>query len=207
LHHACAIDSQTKLPLIDPESFEKNTSKAKKILESVSGARVVGYRAPNALIAGWMLDSLRRLNFCYDSSVCVNSLYNKSDAVLQTVSSYPYHPGAGVLESGGSEPFLEFPWPYWDLFGLKIPTTGGPMLRFLGSHVVLKWLEQSLRRGTTIFYFHPIDISDEKFPRIGKNRPFYWAIKGAVIEKRIERIIRVLKSQDVVTKPIRDLLE
>ncbi len=35
---------------------------------------------------------------------------------------------------------------YWNVFGFKIPTSGGPMLRFLGARIILKGLKQSLRR-------------------------------------------------------------
>ena len=75
---------------------------------------------------------------------------------------------------------MEFPWAYWNVFGFnfKIPTSGGPMLRFLGAHVILKGLKQSLPRGQTVFYFHPIDISNEKFLEVGKGRPLYWIVKG-----------------------------
>ena len=67
------------------------------------------------------------------------------------------------------------------------------MLRFLGAHMMLKGLKQSLKRGNTVFYFHPIDISHEKFPQIGKGRPMYWAIKGNIVENRIEYILSNLK--------------
>lgn len=206
LTHACKIDPTTKQPLMSLDVFERNTQVAKRLLEKESGEAILGYRAPNALVAGWMIDSLKRLNFSYDSSVCVNSFYNKSDSTLQNVSSYPYNPQTGGLEPGGPGSFIEFPWAYWDLLGKKIPTSGGPMLRFLGSHIILKGLQQSLTRGNTIFYFHPLDIAREKFPNVGKNRPFYWAIKGKVVEKRIMHIIQALKSTDIEIKPIRDLL-
>lgn len=207
LHHACNIDSQTKKPLINQEDFEQRTQKAKNILEKVSGEKVVGYRAPNALIGGWMLDSLENLGFKYDSSVCVNSLYNKSDSSLQNISSYPYHPQSGSLEPGGTKKFVEFPWAYWNLLGIKVPTSGGPMLRFLGSHVILKGLQQSIKRGHTIFYFHPLDISEGKFPNIGNKRPLYWIIKGKLVENRVHHIIKLLKNKNVTVKPIRDILE
>jgi len=58
------------------------------------------------------------------------------------------------------------------------------MLRFFGAHVVLNGLKQSLKRGDTVFYFHPIDISSERFPSICKGRPLYWMIKGRVVEKK-----------------------
>ncbi len=154
---------------------------------------MIGYRAPNALVGGWMLDSLEKMGFKYDSSVCINSLYNKMDAAPKNVSTYPYYPMEGSLEKGTDRNFTEYPWAYYDLAGFKIPTTGGPMLRFLGSHMILRGLRQSLKRGDTVFYFHSIDISNERFPQIGRGRPFYWAIKGNTVEKKIRHILNGLK--------------
>ncbi|NYT18770.1 MAG: polysaccharide deacetylase family protein [Methanosarcinales archaeon] len=203
-HHACNIDPKTKEPLESAEEFESVTLKAKKILEKISGEEVTGYRAPNALVGGWMLDSLEKIGFKYDSSVCVNSLYNKTDSPLEGVSTYPYHPTVGGLEPGEYRDFIEFPWAYYDI-GFKIPTSGGPILRFLGSHLILKGLKQSLNRGHTVFYFHPIDISDEKFPEVGRGRPFYWAIKGKIVEDRIRYILKNLKNSDVEFKKLSDV--
>ena len=200
LHHACKIDSKTKEPLMSVKEFEERTRKAKRMLESVCKEEVVGYRAPNALVGGWMRDSLEKMGFKYDSSVCVNSLYNKTDSSLKGVSSYPYHPKKNGLESGEEKErdFVEFPWAYWNVFGFKIPTAGGPMLRFLGAHVMLKGLNQSTKRGHTVFYFHPIDISNEKFPAVGKGRPLYWVIKGEVVEKRLRYLLKALKHVNTV---------
>ncbi|KAF5421293.1 MAG: Peptidoglycan/xylan/chitin deacetylase, PgdA/CDA1 family [Candidatus Methanomarinus sp.] len=106
LHHECKIDPKTKEPLMSTEEFETRTLKAKKILEKVNGEKVVGYRAPNALIGGWMLDSLEKIGFKYDSSVCVNSLYNKTNSFLKDVSSVPYKPKMGSLEPGENRDFF-----------------------------------------------------------------------------------------------------
>jgi len=206
LHHACKIDPKTKEPLMSVDKFEERTKKAKQMLERVCKEEVIGYRAPNALIGGWMLNSLRKIGFKYDSSVCVNSLYNKTDSSLSGVSSYPYYPKKNSLdlkigeEKERGHDFVEFPWAYWNVFGFnfKIPTAGGPMLRFLGAHVMLKGLKQSTKRGHTVFYFHPIDISNEKFPEVGKGRPLYWVIKGEVVEKRIRYIVKNLKNNNVM---------
>jgi len=198
LHHSCVIDSRTKKPLINPDDFRRVTAKAKGDLERISGERVIGYRAPNALIAGWMIDVLEDLGFRYDSSVSVNSFYNKSDSALKGVSSAPYYPAHNELEPTDYRNFVEFPWPYYDV-GLKIPTGGGPMLRFLGAHVIYRGLKQSLQRGHTVFYFHPIDISTESFPNIGNNRPFYWIIKGEVVEGRIRYILSRLSDVEWTT--------
>lgn len=199
--HACVLDPKTKIPLKTIEEFEATTRKAKKILESISGQEVVGYRAPNGLVTGWMLDSLEKIGFKYDSSVSVNSLYNKSDSPLRAVSSFPYYPAPCSLEpTCKKRNFIEFPWAYYDM-GIKLPTYGGPTLRFLGSHLTFKGIKQSLNRGHTIFYFHPIDISREKFPSVGNGRPLYWSIKGKIVEKRLRTVFKEFES--VAKVPLR----
>jgi peptidoglycan/xylan/chitin deacetylase (PgdA/CDA1 family) len=187
-HHGCAIDSKTKKALMSQEAFKDTTMKAKMALEKICGEKVVGYRAPNAMIAGWMIDSLEEMGFLYDSSISVNSLYNKTDSELKGVTTVPYCPIQHGLEPTPYRPFLEFPFSYYDI-GLKIPTSGGPMLRFLGAHIMHRGIRQSLKRGHSGFYFHPIDISTEPFPRVGKGRPLYWMIKGEVVEKRIKFLL------------------
>lgn len=197
--HTCVLDTKTKKTLISVEDFEATTLKAKRLLERISGQEVVGYRAPNGAVTGWMLDSLEKIGFKYDSSVSVNSLYNKSDSSLRAVSSFPYYPASGSLEpTYEKRNFVEFPWAYYDM-GIKIPTYGGPTLRFLGSHLIFKGLKQSLNRGHTIFYFHPIDISQEKFPPVGKRRPFYWTIKGKIVEERLRYVFNKLENTEKVT--------
>jgi len=193
LDHSCKIDPTTKLPLFSPQEFRERTLRAKMILEKATGQKIIGYRAPTALIGGWMIDVLEEIGFMYDSSVSVNSLYNKSDSSLLGVTSAPYFPQAGSLQPAPHRNIIEFPWSYYSFGGCKVPASGGPMLRFLGAYMILKGLEQSLGRGNAVFYFHPIDISCENFPKTGKGRPLYWMIKGDIIEKRITYILKNLK--------------
>jgi len=189
LHHACKIHPRTKQPLMSPVEFEERTLHAKKMLEKASGQEVIGYRAPAAYVAGWMLDSLEKLGFKYDSSVNVNSFFNKTDSSLRSVDTRPYYPQRGSLESGDNKRILELPWPYFKI-GLRFPTGGGPMLRFLGTNYIATGLKQSLKMGNTLVYFHSIDISNEKFPSgFSFRRPFYWALKGKTVERRIKYLL------------------
>jgi peptidoglycan/xylan/chitin deacetylase (PgdA/CDA1 family) len=206
LHHACNIDPETKSHLFNDHIFSERTIRAKKLLESISGEPVLGYRAPNAYIGGWMINILEDLGFKYDSSICVNSLYNKTDSNLDGVSSAPYYPEYDGLRAIPHRNFLEFPWAFWEILGLKIPTSGGPALRFFGAQIIKNGLMQSLNRGSTIFYFHPLDISNEKFPRIGHKRPFYWVIKGKIIEDRIIHIINYFKNRKTPIKELREVI-
>jgi len=204
LHHECIIDPKTKNTLMEQKTFEKKTRAAKSILEKLAGTSVIGYRAPNAFIAGWMIDRLEKMGFLYDSSVSVNSLYNKTDSLLTDVGSSPYFPvKTELVPSHDVREIIECPFAYYDI-GIKIPASGGPMLRFLGETVIYRGLIQSLRRGTTIFYFHPIDISYEKFPAVGNNRPFYWLIKGRNVENRIEKILQ--KTANIPKVMLRDVI-
>ncbi|MBP2133115.1 peptidoglycan/xylan/chitin deacetylase (PgdA/CDA1 family) [Methanomicrobium sp. W14] len=207
LEHACKIDPKTKKPLFTTEEFEKRTKEAKKLLENASGQKVIGYRAPNVLIAGWMLDSLEKIGFRYDSSICVNSFYNKSDSDLDGVGTIPYFPIEGGLVPGNKKrDIIEVPWAYLNTFGFRIPVSGGPMLRFLPSGLLKKGLIQSMKEGPAVMYFHPIDISNKSFPKIGKGRPFYWMIKGDVVEKRIVSLIDAFNKSGVNFCNLRDLM-
>ncbi len=67
------------------------------------------------------------------------------------------------------------------------------MLRFLNAGLILRGLNQSLQRGHAVLYFHPIDISNSKFPGIGRGRPFYWLFKGEIVERKIRHILTSLR--------------
>lgn len=194
LHHDNAVDSDTKAPRFSETDYERRIDEAKRILEDASGQEVTGFRAPGAYVGGWTLDVLDDLGFEYDSSVAVNSLYNKTDSALGGVDTAPYSPARGTLVPGGANSdreFTEYPWPYYDVAGVKLPTGGGPMLRLFGHRLVERGLRQSLRRGHTGLYFHPLDVARESFPSVGNNRrrPGYWAFKGERTERRIRKLL------------------
>lgn len=191
LHHATAIDPDTKEPLFDRGEYRERIATAKRKLEDASGQDVTGFRAPNAYVAGWMLDVIEDLGFEYDSSVARNSLFNKTDSALDGVGSRPYVPEPGSLTPGGDRSLVELPWPYWKLGPVSIPTGGGPLIRLFGETVVTQGVAQSLDRGPSSFYFHPIDIARETFPSVGRSRrrPLYWLGKGATAERRIRSLL------------------
>lgn len=206
LHHACKIHPITKKPLFTKAEFKERTIIAKKVLEKASGQIITGYRAPNAYVAGWMLDILEEIGFQYDSSVSVNSIYNKTDSSLKSVNTRPYYPIYGGLETGSKERgILEIPWPYFNMV-LKWPTSGGPVLRYFGSRYILKGLNASLKRGNSIIYFHPIDISDETFPMNGTiPRKIFWINKNHKILEKIRYTLNHINHQTATLKELRML--
>ena len=198
LTHFPKFNPATKQPNFTPTEFKAHTTEARNILEDLAGRRVSGYRAPNAYIAGWMLDALEELGFAYDSSVAVNSLYNKTDEPqLVGVDTRPYFPARGSLRCGTTpRGIIEFPWPYFEIAGLKIQSAGGPYLRFFGSGLVLAGLRQALRRGPTVFYFHPVDMCREPIPLpFSWKRPMMWWFKGDLVRRRIARVLDGIRGQ------------
>ena len=200
-HHACAVDPDTKEPRFDRREYERRIRDARERLADATGRDVVGFRAPGAYVGGWVLDVLEDLSFRYDSSVSVNSLYNKTDSDLARVTSEPYVPERGRLTPGGDRDLVEFPWPYYEVAGVKLPTAGGPFLRFLGSVPIRKGLRQSLRRGDTLFYVHPLDIARESFPVVGnsRRRPAYWSFAGRTTERRLRTVLASFKEDRLAT--------
>lgn len=194
LHHECAIDPDTKEPRFSREEYKKQIGKAKQKLEEATGQDVVGFRAPNAYVGGWVLDVLEELGFKYDSSVARNTLYNKTDQELTEVGTSPYVPKRGSLNPGGSRDLVELPWPFYDTGLGRIPTAGGPLIRLFGRRVVQAGVEQSLQRGSSVFYFHPIDIARHSFPEVGNTsrRPAYWLFKGKRTERRIRKLLNTV---------------
>ena len=206
LTHFPKFDPATRRPHFTPDEFRARTTEAKRILEDLAGRPVTGYRAPNAYIAGWMLDALEALGFTYDSSVSVNSLYNKTDAPrLDGVDTRPYAPRRGSLLPG-TEPrgIVEFPWPYLRLGPLRVQSAGGPYLRFFGAGMVRAGLRQSLRRGPTVFYFHPVDLCREPIPLpFSWRRPMLWWFKGDLVRHRVERVLDTLKGRTTAFEDLR----
>lgn len=191
LHHECTIDPDTKEPRFTREEYAERLQKAKAKLEAASGQRVTGYRAPGAYVGGWVLDVIEDIGFEYDSSVARNSLYNKTDQELSRIETTPYTPQRGSLDPGGDRDLVELPWPYYDVKIGKIPAAGGPLIRLFGRNVVQRGVHQSLSRGDSVFYFHPVDIARKSFPKVGntRRRPAYWLFKGKRAEKRIRNLL------------------
>jgi peptidoglycan-N-acetylglucosamine deacetylase len=198
LDHTCTLEMNTKKPRFSRSEFIERNRVAKNKIERVIGSKVYGYRAPNALFSEWMIEPLSKIGFEYDSSLGRNSLIKKND-VSFGYSSFPFNIGNGFN-------FFEVPFSYWNVLGFDIPTSGGPYLRFFGASIILQGLKQSLNRGSSVLYFHPIDISNKIFPSIGKGRPFYWAIKGDTVKIRLLHIIKSLIRKDVKFSTVHDMI-
>jgi polysaccharide deacetylase family protein (PEP-CTERM system associated) len=182
-----------------PQEFESETVESKKLLEDITGARVLGYRASTYSITKrslWALDILHEAGFVYDSSIFPirHDLYGIPDA--------PQVPAQITTPKGAS--IIEFPMSVAPYFGAKLPVSGGGYFRLLPywlTRAGLRKLNHQLARPF-IFYLHPWEV-DPGQPRVRtswKSRLRHYTNLGHT-EQRLRRLISEFKFA-----PVREVL-
>lgn len=138
--------------------FDSDIRRAKAILEELSSAAVVGYRAPSFSIGSknlWTLDSLARAGYRYSSSIYPirHDHYGMPDAPRFA------HPVSADL--------VEIPATTLRVLGRNIPSSGGGYFRLL-PYAASRWMLRRVNAvdgQAAVFYFHPWEI-DPQQPRI-----------------------------------------
>ncbi|PYO66353.1 MAG: polysaccharide deacetylase family protein [Gemmatimonadetes bacterium] len=144
-----------------PPAFRDSVRRAKYVLEDLSGAPVLGFRAPSfSIVPGreWALDVLIEEGYRYDSSL------------------FPVRrPGYGYANGQRDPHWLERPIgriaevPPTTLrrWGANLPAGGGAYFRLLPYALVRAALRDCERRGAPgTFYIHPWELDPEQ-PRLG----------------------------------------
>ncbi len=145
-----------------PKEFHDEALHSKNLLEDITGAAVLGYRAASYSIVRkslWALDTLVELGFAYDSSVFPvrHDLYGIPDA--KRVPHRMPTPGGGSI--------VEWPLAAATLLGFRLPVAGGGYFRLL-PYWLSRWGLESINRRDRqpfIFYLHPWEI-DPAQPRV-----------------------------------------
>lgn len=143
--------------LSETEFFD-DVSRAKQLLEDISGQTVKGYRAPSFSIGTgnlWAFDCLERAGYRYSSSI------------------YPIQhdhygmPDAPRFAHQVRRNLLEVPVTTATLFGRNLPASGGGYFRLM-PYPLSRWLLQRVNQQdaqSAIFYFHPWEIDADQ-PRV-----------------------------------------
>ena len=148
-----------------PAQFRSSIRRTKQLLESISGARVLGFRAPNySIVPGteWALDLLIEEGYEYDSSLFP----------IRRPGGYGYASAASdphwLTRAGGR--LRELPPATLRAAGLRLPAGGGAYFRLLPYALVQSALRQCERRGVPgTFYIHPWEIDPDQ-PRFAVPR-------------------------------------
>lgn len=182
-----------------PAEFESETRDSKALLEDTIGAQVLGYRASTYSITRkslWALDILHEAGFVYDSSIFPirHDLYGMPDA--------PRSPARIQTPKGAS--IIEFPMSTVDMFGVRLPVSGGGYFRLLPYWLTTRGLAKLNRQGQSfIFYLHPWEVDPEQ-PRIEtswKSRFRHYTNLDRC-ESRLRRLISEFRFA-----PVRDVLQ
>jgi len=145
----------------EPELFREDIRKARRILEEITGGKVIGYRAPSFSITDkslWALEILKEEGFLYDSSIFPirHDRYGIADAKRFIHK----------IDLGERGEVVEFPISTLRIFGANFPFAGGGYLRLLPAGVVKWGIKRLNKEGhPAIVYIHPWEIDPDQ-PRL-----------------------------------------
>lgn len=149
-HHLGCHSYQHELATrFTPEEFEKDTYKAKCLIEDVSGKCVDAFRVPSFSITKrnlWTFDIIAKLGFVYDCSVF---------PWVHEFGGIPDFPGrpASIASSNGL--LKEFPISLGRFFGRNIVYSGGGYFRIIPYNILSRMTREN---DYVMAYFHPSDF-------------------------------------------------
>ena len=143
---------------LTPREFREDVRRSKAQLETISGQRVRGYRAPSFSVTArslWALEVLAEEGFTWDASVFPirHDRYG-----IPTAPRHPYEIRPGLMEIPASTVRVA---------GANLPIAGGGYFRLLP----YAWTRWGMRRVNTtegkpiVFYLHPWEVDPEQ-PRL-----------------------------------------
>jgi len=142
-------------------AFAQDIGRAKKLLEDIGGAAVLGYRAPSFSIGTdnlWAFDTLAEAGYRYSSSIY---------PIKHDHYGMPDSPRFAHQRGSGAHSLMEIPVTTLRLGGRNFPSSGGGWFR-LFPYALSRWMLSEVNRQdrqSAIFYFHPWEI-DAGQPRI-----------------------------------------
>jgi len=170
---------------LNREELWQDVSRAKQLLEDLSGRAVPGYRAPSFSIGTgnlWAFDVLARAGHRYSSSIYPirHDHYGMPDA-----PRFAYR-----LDNG----MLEVPVTTLRLLSRNLPSSGGGYFRLL-PYALSRWMIGRVNRQdreAAVFYFHPweLDTGQPRIPGIGAKTRFRHYVNIPRMERRLGALLR-----------------
>jgi polysaccharide deacetylase family protein (PEP-CTERM system associated) len=149
------------------EEFREDVRSSKQVLEDLTGAEVVGYRAPSfSIVPGWewAFDVLLEEGYRYDSSLF---------PIRRRGYGYPKAPRIPHVIQRAVGALAEFPLATTSIFRYPVPAAGGGYLRHFPLALIRRaFREASARNEPATFYIHPweIDPGQPRLPVSALNR-------------------------------------
>lgn len=167
------------------EEFFEDITRAKELLENISGKQIVGYRAPSFSISEkneWAFDELKRAGHLYSSSTypVVHDHYGTPNW-----PKTPYFPVEGLLE---------LPQATIEKLGRTLPVGGGGYFRLFPYQLSKYFIKQFQQNNDHpyIFYFHPweIDAGQPVIKGAGAKSQFRHRVNLSKMDSKIDALSR-----------------
>jgi len=177
--------AHTRVHHQSPAEFREDVTRAKKILEDVTGKPVLGYRAPSYSIGMdtlWATEELEGAGYRYSSSIYPihHDLYGMPEAPRFAFR----HGGDGILE---------IPISTTRILRVNLPSGGGGYFRLIPYQLFQRLVRRINERESKpcVFYFHPWELDPEQ-PRprnLGFKTRFRHYLNLGRMEGRLERLL------------------
>lgn len=156
---ACHSLNHERLHRLTPDSFREDVRRSLDELAQITGAAVLGYRAPTFSIdrqTAWAIDVLAELGVLYDSSIY---------PVRHDRYGVPGAPRGPFWAGGRSNSLLELPPLTLRFAGLNLPIGGGGYFRLLPRMMMeaaFRQVKRRVRPSVAMLYFHPWEFDPEQ---------------------------------------------
>jgi len=175
---------------LKPEEFREDISRAKKILEDLTGREVNGYRGPGFSITEknmWAFDCISEAGYSYDATLYPGKHGHGG------ISGMPIHPFFLVTHNGNR--LEEYPVSLMTFGAFRMAFSGGGYFRLLPAFFISACFRLlNAKRIPVCSYFHPRDL-DINVPRLPM--PAYRRFKCYVnIAKTHGKLTQIMKAHN-----------
>jgi len=175
-----------RLNHLSREQFRDDITRAKAMLEDLTAASVIGYRAPSFSFdeaKPWIQDELLDAGYRYSSSL---------NPVPHDLYGYRHAPRTPFRWSNG---LLEIPVATCEWINRRIPCAGGGYFRLYPYRLTRTLLNRAAAqlKGPVTFYLHPWEVDPEQ-PRI----------QGASAKSRFRHYVNLSRTYDRLDRLLAD---
>lgn len=182
---------------LSPSEFSADVARSVRLIEDITGQKVVGYRAPDFSITNkslWALDILAEQGIKYDSSIfpIKGSRYG-----IPSSPRFPYRIKEGMQE---------VPLSTIRLGKTNIPVCGGGYFRLMPYSLTKQVIKHLNNIGKpAVIYLHPYELDPEEFKSIKANIPHKLRLSQGLNRGKTESKLRTLLA-DFDFMPIKEAI-
>lgn len=168
-----------------PQEFEADLKKSMAIIESITGVKVLGFRAPSFSVTTdslWALEVLAKNGLKYDASI-FPILHHRYG--IENANRFPHR------INNENYSIMEYPCSTVRIMGKNIPFSGGGYLRLLPYTLIKKFIYILNKQNKSVMvYLHPWEF-DPAQPRIKTNflNGFRHYFNLESTEKKLRRLL------------------